>query len=435
MKLRWRILVMILGLGLCLPAQASDSVKTGIGIGPLPRLGYDSDNGFYGGLQLNINNYRDGKLYPNPYNTFYLDLSYYQKGILNCIVSYDNKSLIPDVRLCSAVQYCDDHGYNFYGLNGYQSNYAPDLVPTSFYQTHHRVVNSKFDAIGRVAENLSWEAGYHFVWTEYTDPQGEGNYLYRLYNKWGIIPQDQLSGGINSEIRAGLVFDTRDSEASPSKGLWTEAHMIAAPGFLGTSSPYYKFCLNWRHYVPLYRDRLTFAYRLVYQGLINEDAPWYILPYYSVMGPQFDRDGVGGFRTLRGIMLNRIQGLQTAFFNSELRWRFYDFKLCCQNISLCLSAFFEGGQVIKPYDVSLGSHGAVTADSKELLLYRDFIDSSCADKMHLSTGAGLRFIFNRNFIIAFEWGKALNSTDDRWENHCQDAGAKPSFYLNTGFTF
>ena len=44
-------------------------------------------------------------------------------------------------------------------------------------------------------------------------------------------------------------------------------------------------------------------------------------------------------------------------------------------------------------------------------------------------------IFNRNFIIAFEWGRALNSTDDRWHNRNQDAGKKPSFYLNTGFTF
>lgn len=435
MKTIYRITSLLLSLDICISVQASDAVRTGTGVGPLPRLGYDSDNGFYSGLQLSFNNYMDGKMYPNPYNTLYLDFSYYQKGIVNCIVSYDNKSMFEKVRICSALQYCDDNGYNFYGLNGYQSNYDSSISHSTFYSVHHRFINMKLDLVGKLLDHLSWEAGYHFVWTDYSDPGDESHYLYSLYGKWGIIPQDQISGGINSELRAGIVFDTRDSEASPSEGIWTEGHVIVAPSFLGTSVPYSKFCLNWRHYVPLYGDKLTFAYRLAYQGFLNENTPWYILPYYTVVGPQFDRDGIGGFRTLRGIMLNRIQGLHTAFFNTELRWRLYDFRVRNQDISLCLSEFFEGGKVIKPYDISLGSHGPATADSAEISLYDRYINNSSPDRMHLSMGAGLRFIFNRNFIIAFEWGHALNSTDNRWNNCYQDAGKKPSFYLNTGFTF
>ena len=418
-------------------AYATDT-KTGIGVGPLPKVGYDADNGFNVGLQLAINNYKDGALYPNPYNTTYIEAGWYQKGILNLILSHDNRTLIPGTRFCAAVQYCDDHFYNFYGLNGYQSNLS-SLAGGNFYGTRHTFVNAKVDFVGKLAPSLGWEAGYHFVWTRYSDPgtsakpaEGmyDGMFLYKLYNEWGIIPDDQLYGGLNSELRLGLVYDTRDAEASPTRGIWAEGHVIAAPKFLGTSAPYYKFCLNWRHYIPLYRDRLTLAYRLVWQGFFNDDAPWYIMPYYTVAGTGYDRDGVGGFRTLRGISLNRIQGQQTAFFNVEPRWRFWDFTLLRQNVSLCWSAFFEGGAVVKPYDISLRNTLSPYAP-----LYSEYINTSESDKLHLSAGTGLRFIFNRNFIIALEFGKALNATDSRWENTFQDGGSKWSFYFNTGFTF
>lgn len=449
--MRVKTLLLTAMIFMYISAMADEKAKTGVGVGPLPRLGYDADNGFYCGLQLNINNYKDGKLYPNPYSNCYLDFSYYQKGIINFIVSYDSRTLIPDARFCTSLQYCDDKCYNFYGFNGYQSNYSSELfeyegngggAAGKFYATHHRFINFKVDAVGEILPGFGWEAGYHLVWTRYGDvfSAGEGyyggdNYLYKLYSKWGIIPEDQLGGGLNSELRAGLVYDTRDSEASPSRGIWTEGHVIAAPGFLGTSVPYYKFCLNWRHYVPVFKDRLTFAYRLVYQGFFNNDAPWYIFPYYTVVGPQFDRDGVGGFRTLRGTMLNRIQGLHTAFFNTELRWRFWDFTLLKQNISLCLSGFFEGGKVTKPYDLGYGSHCTPSASPAEKALYEKYIDMSSPDRLHLSAGGGLRFIFNRNFIIALEWGKALHMTDSRFGNPVQDDSGKASFYFNTGFTF
>lgn len=429
---------------------SGDKVKTGWGLGPLPQVGYDADNGLNLGLQLNLNNYKDGKLYPNPYSTTYLNFAWYQKGIINLILSHDNRTMIPGVRFCTSIQYCNDNFQSFYGLNGYQSNYSPTLVDGSpagkFYSTHKQFVNFKVDLVGTILPHLSWEAGYHLVWSRITDPKGGGyypgcfdgnNFLYSLYGKWGIVPMSQLNGGLSSEVRAGLVFDTRDSESSPSRGLWVEGHVIVAPKFLGSSAHYSKFCVNWRHYVPIVRDKLTFAYRAVYQGFFNNDAPWYMMPYYTVVGPQFDRDGMGGFRTLRGIMLNRIQGLHTGIFNTELRWNFVNFRLLKQDITLCLSGFFEGGKVFKPYDISFDALGTATVgkDSPEYDLYLFYVDNSLQDRMHLSAGGGLRFIFNRNFVIALELGKAFNSTDSRFSNRNQDGGTKPSFYFNTGFTF
>ena len=160
-----------------------------------------------------------------------------------------------------------------------------------------------------------------------------------------------------------------------------------------------------------------------------------MLPFYTVCGPRFDLDGVGGFRTLRGIMLNRIQGLHTAFFNTELRWRIYDFRLWRQSISICASGFFEGGLCVKPFNVDYNALGTASATPDEQVLYHKYIDNSTRDKFHLSAGGGLRLLFNRNFVIACEWGKALNCTDRRFGIKNQDAGNKVSFYFNTGFTF
>ena len=46
------------------------------------------------------------------------------------------------------------------------------------------------------------------------------------------------------------------------------------------------------------------------------------------------------------------------------------------------------------------------------------------DALHATVGAGLRFIMNQNFIVAFEYGKPLNKQD-----------GNGAFYINTGYLF
>ena len=162
--------------------------------------------------------------------------------------------------------------------------------------------------------------------------------IFDLYRQWGIISDDEAWGGINSTLRVGLVFDTRDKEAAPSRGIWAEVHLTAAPKWLGTTNPYYRYSATFRHYVPIVkRDILTFAYRLNYEGTIGKSAPYYVLPYITTMGPSYDRDGMGGYRTVRGIMRNRIVGLDMLTYTAELRWRFVQFTLWKQNIAFGLN--------------------------------------------------------------------------------------------------
>ena len=227
------------------------------------------------------------------------------------------------------------------------------------------------------------------------------------------------------------MYDSRNVENNPTKGIWAEGHLMLNPWWLGTTRghDHYKYSLTMRQYVPIVPDKLTFAYRLGYEGTIG-DAPWYTAPYYTSMGIKPDYDGFGGYRTVRGLMLNRVQGLDVGFYNIEMRYKFVEFKLWKQNIAFALSAFTDGAHVFRGYNMTLTDEtkaALIAADptvgQTKIDLYDKFVKPG-KDGFHGSAGLGLRFIMNQNFIVAFEGAQCFNK---------QDGGF--AFYLNTGFLF
>ena len=430
--------------------ENGEIIKTGINFGPLPVVAFDADRGFQYGALLNLYNFDDGSTYPNPKSQWYFEASAYTKGSYKFIVNYDNKTLIPGVRMSICTGYYGDKALDFYGFNGYQSIYNMDALsftfddsktgqkllnkfeekgklPKGFYRHSRQQLKAKAQFTGEIAKNFYWEAAYNFMWTRtgaFT-PEGysvEDNYiaggttLYDLYRAWGVISDSEARGGVSSAVRAGLMYDSRNVENNPTKGIWAEAHISAAPKFLGTTHPHYKFSATMRQYLPLAGDKLVFAYRAAYEGYMG-NAPWYMLPFYDSMEPKADFDGFGGYRTVRGLMLNRVQGLQTGFYNAELRWRFVNFTLGTQNIAFALSGFSDGAHVFKGYDLA-----NKTGEYQEL--YQKFVNTSKKDGFHGSAGAGLRFIMNQNFIVAFEYARCFNKQD-----------GNGAFYINTGFLF
>lgn len=445
--------------------EKGEIIKTGINLGPLPVVAFDADRGFQFGALMNIYNFGNGKNYPNPNAQWYFEASAYVKearvGSYLFRAEYDNKTLIPGVRMSVCAGYYKDEALDFYGFNGYQSNYDMGLIgknisfsdndkgqklatkfedkgklPKGFYRYTRELIRFKADFTGKIAKNFYWEAGYNLNWVNsksfnptdyqvYGDKFEGGISLFQLYKDWGIIPETDANGGLISSLRAGLMYDSRNVENNPTKGIWAEAHVIAAPKWLGTTVPHYKFCATMRQYIPLGTPKVVFAYRLAYQGFFG-NAPWYAMPVYTTMGPKPDYDGLGGYRTVRGIMLNRVQGLHTGFYNAEIRYRFIDFKLFNQNIAFAVSGFTDGTHVFKGYDMSMSDAKRAElaiASPDKLSLYDTYV-SDKKDGFHGSAGAGLRFIMNENFIVAFEYAKCFNKQD-----------GDSAFYINVGFLF
>ena len=446
-------------------SDKKEIVKKGFNFGPLPVVAFDADKGFQLGALLNVFDFGDGSTYPNPRQKLYLEASFFTKGSQLFVINYDNKFLIPGVRWSSTVTLTNDKAMDFYGFNGYMSYYdqarvalgkdkaSDSYIYTPKYRVNRLALLFKTDFTGNIWKNkLFWEAGYHFSYIKQGYKKNnhalnldkinknkdenkvypaEDPTIFDMYRQWGIISEDEAWGGINSALRFGLLFDTRDKEAAPSKGIWAEAHVTVAPKWLGTTNPHYRYSATFRHYVPIVKnDVLTFAYRLNYEGTFGNSAPYYVLPYITVMGSNYDRDGMGGYRTVRGLMRNRVQGLDMATYNVELRWRFVNFTLWKQNIAFGLNIFSDGTMVTKNYDMSFRGSEESRAAYDE---YMALSGNRTSDRPHITVGAGLRFIMNQNFIVAFEYGLPISrfSSDPFIKN--QDGNG--AFYINTGYLF
>ena len=68
-------------------------------------------------------------------------------------------------------------------------------------------------------------------------------------------------------MNVGLVYDSRDIEAAPNKGVWAEAYLNGDP-----FRKYLKACAYFRNYIsipiPIPAGNPVFAYRLAWQHTI-----------------------------------------------------------------------------------------------------------------------------------------------------------------------
>lgn len=462
------ISLVALGLSLAASAQKAEIVKTGLNFGPLPAVAYDADKGFQYGAILNIYDYGDGTVYPNYRSKVYLETSFFTKGSQLYTLTYDNKALIPGVRWSSAFSTAVDKAMDFYGFNGYRSWVDQERLEigkankkgpqdpsqfafTPFYRLDRVRVLAKTDFIGRINDNLKWEAGYHFMWFRQRPidresiNRGKPDYnvfpdnvqtLFEQYREWGLIGDDEAGGGVVSSIRFGMTYDTRDKEGAPSRGIWAEGHVTAAPKWLGTTNPHYRYSLTMRQYFPIVRnDVLTFAYRLNYEGTMGSSSPYYVLPYITVMGEDFDKDGMGGYRTVRGILRDRVIGLDMATYTAELRWRMARFSMGRQNIAFGLSAFSDGTMVTRGRDMSYAGKPDLSSSSTVPPSYYLYMAKGrSSDIPHITVGSGFRFIMNQNFIVAFEYGTPVAHLMKK-TNPLYNQDGTGAFYINTGYLF
>ena len=136
----------------------------------------------------------------------------------------------------------------------------------------------------------------------------------------GIIYDDESGGGSHIELRAGVVYDTRDNEPDPSCGLYADLLLYGSPDIIDRRGYHYlKAAVSFRHYLPLIRGKLVFAYRLCWQGTVAGRAPFYVQQNYATLFlKQINSDILGGAISLRGILYNRVVGDGMAWANAGI---------------------------------------------------------------------------------------------------------------------
>lgn len=434
----WSILALMVNPFKSLPQSenaaepsAKEPVKTGLDWLPLPVVGYDADMGFQYGLLGFIQLFGDGSTYPEYRHYFQAEVSRFTKGSGVNQFFYDSKYLLPrKIRTTFDFSYLTEKALDFYGFNGYETVYNPDLedddsedyISRVYYRHERKLLRVTTDFQGRIhGESLKWLAGYSFfdigTGTVDIDRINKGkdkekqlpdtSLLYDKYVEWGLIADNERDGGQSHCFKLGVIYDTRNNEPNPSRGIWEEVVVMTAPRFFWNDEfAFTKLQVTHRHYIPLIRERLTFAYRLSYQGTIGGNVPFYFQPYLvRSFSTDTKPDGLGGAKSLRGIVRNRSVGDGFVYGNAELRWKFLKFQVLKNNVYLALHGFADAGQVIQPIGVDR-SRLPVTEDPS------DYFDLD-NDRLHWGFGTGLRISFNENIIIAVDYGFATNPKDGR----------------------
>lgn len=416
----------------CTYIHAQESAKKGLNLGVLPAVSYNSDEGFQYGAVLNLFNYGDGTRYPKYDQTYYLELSKFTKGSTVMRFYFDSDQLLKGVRTFVDLSYITEDMLDFFGFNGYQSNYSTfeESGNRALYKMSQKQLRFLADFKGALPiEHLYWEASYNLVnymngAVDYdklnatSDLPDITTSLYDKYVGWNILSAKEANGGLVSAFKAGVLYDTRNALSNPDKGFSSEALIEVAPGFMN-ESPYARYSLMHKHYQSIIKDRLNLAVRLGVQGKIgNNDIPFYRRSVFmSPFATRTSPTGLGGANSLRGVMRNRVVGDAFALGNFELRWKVLNFKFINQNFYLGLNGFFDTGYILDPVDWDLSN---LTTSEKT-----DYFKLDTKDSFHSSLGGGLKVAMNQNFIISFEMGKPLNKSD----------GSKTGTYINLNYLF
>lgn len=182
--------------------------------------------------------------------------------------------------------------------------------------------------------------------------------------------------GFASVLQGGMVFDNRDNEPAPNSGYWNEVSIRGASPFWGSSWSYFGTNVTLRQYVTLVPEWLVSATRLV------GDATWGELPTQDMVrvGGLLDYSAIGGQYGGRGLRSWRLAGQVKGIAQEELRLTFARFTPGDQRINLGLVGFADVGWAAKSFEEL----------DQNMLGY--------------GTGTGLRVTWNENFIVRVDAG-------------------------------
>ena len=455
-------------------------MKKGWSFGILPTATFSADNGFQAGAFGDVYYYGDGKTYPDPLHKISWEASYFTKSHrIRLYLAYDSKYLVPGMRINASVTYMTDPLYSFWGFNGPAAvqDYAlwtnRDVfiganTNLNYLGMSRQMLRGLANVQGKITDHLNWAAGMNFwMWTigdmndvgiKNADTGDVYKYdtnltQFKRYQEIGAIkPEEVGSGKMALEFNAGFVFDTRDMEAAPNRGVWAEAYLNGNV----LNSPYLKACVYFRHYIdiPIHipAGDPVFAYRLAWQQTIAGETPFYMIQNVPLLVQRnMISEGFGSSNTIRGVRENRILAEGLAWANTELRIKLVNFKLFNQFFYVAVNPFFDAGIITKPYREDIlnaaASSGKIYDPALTTIDFTKYAeklkgsdlekfqsvhngsyygltyDSSHLKDLIYSGGIGLKLAMNQNFIISAEYA------------HCFTYGLNADTWIGIGINY
>ncbi|MFO0664971.1 MAG: BamA/TamA family outer membrane protein [Polyangiaceae bacterium] len=364
----------------------------------LPVLGGSSDIGFQFGGVFGLSRYVPGY---KPYR-WYLDvfaalsLKGGPRGMESVEQTFDVRLDYPRFaesmwRLMPAFVYVRTVNSGYFGVGNASAAVAgPDGTYGSRYQFIHQEMRPRINIRRQIGDSK-----FHFmtgILGRYMNPtMYPGSKLEEDSKRTEPDGSRAVYGTkplVLLEPAAGIIYDTRNDELTPSKGaydLYALRTAVAMPA--REDVRYAGATIMLRRYVPLFGP-VVLATRLV------GDAMFGHVPFYDLStGNTFvATDLPGGAEGIRGVPNGRYSGLLKVVGNIELRTMFPWFKLFGQRMRLGATIFFDTGRVWAGY-------GSSDKDGK-------------GPGLKFGTGAGLYFQWNESlFRVEFAYSPDARSAN------------------------
>jgi outer membrane protein assembly factor BamA len=255
----------------------------------------------------------------------------------------------------------------YYG-QGNATHYDRDSTSgrSYFYRVSRRTHGARLTVQRRVAGPVRVLVGGTFEHTDFRELPGES--VFQRDRIAGTIRPDELP--FNDAVgRVGVVFDTRDLEVDPHKGVFAEALVGSGRGYTRTGA----MLRAYAH--PL--ERLVVAARLGAENMSGTPPISAQMTMETSDGPVV---GLGGFRSLRGYYDGRFVGPGKLVGGIEAR---YGVIWAPRLLEIKLFAFYDAGRVFGPGEtVRLTRQG-----------------------LHAALGGGVAVAMMRNTLVIIEGGK------------------------------
>jgi hypothetical protein len=330
------VVALLAGSAAAQPAPEGESGKPGTETGLVPLVGGDTDIGFGAGAIGSIASF-DGVHAPYRWQlqfaTFVaakadITSPSYEDIYLNLIVPQ-----LMDGRLRLEVRpsFTHETALPFYGL-GNDVRVPPTTVAMrDFYtRTHPQLfVKTRW----QLTEGWAALAGLEYIYNRTEFREGSTAAM--------VVPGiDPTAADPHSIIRArtGLIYDTRDNEVAPNRGMLNTFEVRISPR-LGDAVPYgydqFNLALRWYQ---RFSDRNVLAMRIVGDALFG-DIPFYELSRYD------DASAIGGGSGVRGVPAYTFYGKLKLFGNVELRTDWTAFRLFDRRFKLGVASFVDAGRL------------------------------------------------------------------------------------------
>ena len=261
--------------------------------------------------------------FPSTDQRYYVTLRKSEKIDEDFIGEYEQTGMLEGTTdVLTNVTYFRDSRLRFYGFG----NSTPDSQESNYTQR-------KFAARLRV--------GYRPL--EYLQIAWQGRIEQATIRKGGVtdlaFTGDEFRGtkGLDGSTVHGetlsIAYDDRDSPTITTKGTLGAAKLEIVDKSLGSSESYLKYGFELRRFFPL-RERFVLAIHSVLDYLTHADA----VPFY-------ERNSIGGVKSLRGFGNDRFVDANRFFSTVELRTLAFRRQLFDVMTELEIAPFIDAGEV------------------------------------------------------------------------------------------